>query len=225
MERRSNLMFLWQAGMLQRILSSTNPLNGNGIWNYKVVTGCLQHKHIHRVKTDEKCNSGSCVLCQPPFCCDIMRIRVGWSPAWWILVPFPLFAFPGTMDHSVRVLMHWWELFVLAGTVGLMCSAEGFEMCQLHLLFGKRSRWGMPYDFWLTYWDICLSLCLLSTGQRAERLWCWWCRHNVFRVGCDRCSVCSPTSWTFIHRHLQLLSLIVLWLMGCGMFSVCLQRL
>lgn len=76
---------------------------------------------------------------------------------------------------------------------------------------------------WPTETFVCLSVCLAQ--DRGLRDSGCWCRHSVFRVGCDRCSACSPTSWTFIHRHLQLLSLIVLWLIGCGVFSVCLQRL
>lgn len=41
---------------------------------------------------------------------------------------------------SLRALTDCRELFVLAGTVGLMCSAEVFALCHPHLLFGKRSQ-------------------------------------------------------------------------------------
>lgn len=110
---------------------------------------------------------------------------------------------------AIWELMHWWELFVLAGTVWLMCSAEVFALCHPHLLFGKRSSWGMPYNFWLTYWDI---LCLCTAQDIAVRG--WWRTQNKIKFGFHRRSVRRVTSWTFTHRHLQLPSNTV-WLIGC----------
>lgn len=44
----------------------------------------------------------------------------------------------GSLVH-LRALMHCRGLLVLAGAMGLMCSAEVFEFCHPHLRFGKRS--------------------------------------------------------------------------------------
>lgn len=124
-----------------------------------------------------------------------------------------------TCYMTLRVRMHWWELFVLACTLWLMCSAEVFALCHPHLLFGKRSRWGMPYNFWLTYWDVCVSLFMCLAQDIRVRGLSWWCTKNKIKFGFDCRSVRRLTSWTFTHHHLQLLSTIK-WLIGCSVLSV-----